>query len=71
MAYVPMYSNLGAIGEIVNPVRNIELIDPALATRATRVLNVPSAGYAQFQRTGLGDYRDALDALATFNFLFP
>jgi len=55
----------------MNPMDSVNLIEPAIALGPTRVIGLPQAGYARFRRTGLGDYRDALDALATFSFLFP
>jgi len=65
---IPHTPYLGAIGEPMNPLRFIE---PAIALGPTRIIADPSAGYATYRGTHLGSYRDALDAISAFAFLFP
>ena len=65
---VPQAPYLGGIGEPMDPIR---LIDQSIALGPTRVIADPSAGYATYQGTHLGNYRDALDAISAFAFLFP
>lgn len=82
--YAPCYSDLGGIGEPMNPL----FIEPAIALGPTRVMNVPDAGYVQMPRYGLdgrhfdrsffepgqwqlSGWRDAIDVFTAASFLFP
>jgi len=47
--YAPCYNDLGGIGEPMNPL----FVDAAVALGPTRVMNVPTAGYAQAPHYGL------------------
>ena len=82
--YAPCYTDLGGIGEPMNPL----FIEPAIALGPTRVMNVPDAGYVQMPRYGLdgrhfdrsffepgqwqlSGWRDAIDVFTAASFLFP
>jgi hypothetical protein len=63
----PYYNDLGGIGAPMNPL----FVQESVAFGPTRVIDVPTAGYAQIPRYGLDGWRDAMDVFSAAAFLFP
>lgn len=71
--YAPCYSNLGDIGESMNPLQAppVHLTSQAIAEGPTIVMGIPDAGHFEIRHAGLDGWRDAVDMLTAVNFLFP
>lgn len=72
--YAPCYNDLGGIGESMNPLGNyppVRMIEPAIALGPTRVMANGDAGHFEIAHAGLDGWRDAVDAIAAIDFLFP
>lgn len=70
--YAPCYSNLGDIGESMNPLYPpVHLTSQAIAEGPTIVMGIPDAGHFEVAHAGLDGWRDAVDVIAAIDFLFP